>query len=282
MKNLLAVLFAVLVLASCDNRPSKDEYQVKQDSLMVNIQEKEKAMNDLVASLVAIDENVQKIKESEKIITLDVNKGGEMNKGVEERINGDVQQIYNLLLENKKKVEKLQSQLKNSRLDIKKLNILVENLSNQVKAQEEEIAQLKVLLEQKNIKIEGLTQSLDSLQTDNTATKENLTATTDKLYTAFYAMGSKKELIGQKLLTAGGLFTKAKLNPTDFNMDFFTKIDTRNTASIETHKVKVTILTNHPADSYRISGGDKAEKTVEILDKDKFWSLAKYLIIQAE
>lgn len=281
MKNLLLVLFAALVLASCDNRPSKDEYQIKQDSLMVNIQEKEKAMNDLVASLVSIDENVQKIKESEKIITLDVNKGGEMNKGVEERINNDVQQIYNLLKENKEKVAKMQKQLKNSRLDIKKLNVLVESLTNQVKAQEEEISQLKVLLEQKNIKIEGLTQSLDSLQGDNNATKEVLTETTNKLYTAFYAVGTKKELIGQKLLTAGGLFSKAKINPTDFNMDFFTKIDTRNTASIELHKKKVVVLTNHPTDSYKINGGD-GEKTIEILDKDKFWSLAKYLVIQAE
>ncbi len=281
MKNLFLLIFAVVVLASCDNRPSKDEYQVKQDSLMVNIQEKEKAMNDLVASLVEIDQNVQRIKEQEKIITLDVNKGGEMNKTVEERINNDVQQIYNLLLENKEKVAKLQKQLNNSRLDIKKLNVLVESLTNQVKAQEEEIAQLKTLLEEKNIKIEGLTQSLDSLQSDNTATKENLDETTNKLYTAYYAMGTKKELIAQKLLSAGGIFTKAKINPTDFNMDFFTKIDIRNTLVIDTHSKKVELLSNHPADSYNMVGGE-GEKTIQIIDKDKFWSLAKYLIIKID
>ena len=281
MKNLFLLIFAVVVLASCDNRPSKDEYQVKQDSLMVNIQEKEKAMNDLVSSLVEIDQNVQRIKEQEKIITLDVNKGGEMNKTVEERINNDVQQIYNLLLENKEKVAKLQKQLNNSRLDIKKLNVLVESLTNQVKAQEEEIAQLKTLLEEKNIKIEGLTQSLDSLQTDNTATKEDLNETTNKLYTAYYAMGTKKELIAQKLLSAGGIFTKAKINPTDFNMDFFTKIDIRNTLVIDTHSKKVQLLSNHPADSYNMVGGE-GEKTIQIIDKDKFWSLAKYLIIKID
>ena len=281
MKNLFLLIFAVVVLASCDNRPSKDEYQVKQDSLMVNIQEKEKAMNDLVASLVEIDQNVQRIKEQEKIITLDVNKGGEMNKTVEERINNDVQQIYNLLLENKEKVAKLQKQLNNSRLDIKKLNVLVESLTNQVKAQEEEIAQLKTFLEEKNIKIEGLTQSLDSLQSDNTATKENLDETTNKLYTAYYAMGTKKELIAQKLLSAGGIFTKAKINPTDFNMDFFTKIDIRNTLVIDTHSKKVELLSNHPADSYNMVGGE-GEKTIQIIDKDKFWSLAKYLIVQID
>lgn len=281
MKNLFLLIFAVVVMASCDNRPSKDEYQTKQDSLMVNIQEKEKAMNDLVTSLVEIDQNVQRIKEQEKIITLDVNKGGEMNKSVEERINNDVQQIYNLLLENKEKVAKMEKQLKNSRLDIKKLNVLVESLTNQVKAQEEEIAQLKVLLEEKNIKIEGLTQSLDSLQTDNTATKENLNETTNKLYTAYYAMGTKKELIAQKLLSAGGIFTKAKINPTDFNMDFFTKIDIRNTITIDTHSKKVELLSNHPADSYNMVGGE-GEKTIQIIDKDKFWSLAKYLIIKID
>ena len=281
MKNLFLLIFAVVVMASCDNRPSKDEYQTKQDSLMVNIQEKEKAMNDLVTSLVEIDQNVQRIKEQEKIITLDVNKGGEMNKSVEERINNDVQQIYNLLLENKEKVAKMEKQLKNSRLDIKKLNVLVESLTNQVKAQEEEIAQLKVLLEEKNIKIEGLTQSLDSLQTDNTATKENLDETTNKLYTAYYAMGTKKELIAQKLLSAGGIFTKAKINPTDFNMDFFTKIDIRNTLVIDTHSKKVQLLSNHPADSYNMVGGEDV-KTIQIIDKDKFWSLAKYLIIQID
>lgn len=281
MRNLLVVLFALLLITSCDNRPSKDEYQAKQDSLMVNVREKEKAIEDLVSSLVAIDENVQKIKEQEKIITLDVNKGGEMDKSVEERINNDVQQIYNLLLENKEKVKKLQSQLSNTRLDIKKLNVLVESLTNQVKAQEEEIAQLKVLLEEKNIKIEGLTQSLDSIKTDNTATKEVLSETTNKLYTAYYAVGTKKELKEQKLLTEGGLFTKAKINPTDFNTDFFTKIDIRNTTSIETHSKGVKVLSSHPADSYSIVGGE-GEKTINITNQDKFWSLAKYLIVQVD
>ena len=42
-----------------------------------------------------------------------------------------------------------------------------------------------------------------------------------------------------------------------------------------------TAYLTHPADSYSIVGGE-GEKTINITNQDKFWSLAKYLIVQVD
>jgi hypothetical protein len=64
-------------------------------------------------------------------------------------------------------------------------------------------------------------------------------------------------------------------------MNNFTKVDITKINEIPIMKKKVTIVTSHPANSYRIEGDKTADKLV-ILNATEFWSLSKVLVIVAK
>ena len=89
-----------------------------------------------------------------------------------------------------------------------------------------------------------------------TETKDELTQTTNELYTAYYILGSKKELKDQKILTSDGFLKKTKILSSDFSKDYLTQVDTRKTDTISLYTNKVKVLTNHPSESFTISEDD--------------------------
>jgi len=83
------------------------------------------------------------------------------------------------------------------------------------------------------------------------------------------------------IITAEGGFIgigKNKKLKQDFNDKFFTKIDITKTTQIPIPGKKPKIITNHPTESYKISGeGDSA--ILEIINANSFWKSSKYLVV---
>ncbi len=289
MKKIIFSLLLVASIVACNGPSSTKKLTEQKDSLVVANAEKDKILNDLASSLVAIDENLQAIKEKENLIEVNMSTPEGSSEVLQDKINNDIQDIYNLMLANKEKIAELEQQIKKSGSDNKNLTNLVSRLNKQLKEKSNEIIKLNELLNNKNIEIaslnftvEGMSQVIDSIRKSNEDTQAVLDSTTIELYAGYYAFGTKKELKEHNVISTEGLplIGKQKVLTEDFNEDYFTKVDIREVEEIPLFRPKYKILTNHPDGSYEIINGEEETKTIKILNKEDFWSISRFLVVQ--
>ncbi|MBR8535144.1 hypothetical protein KDU71_06210 [Carboxylicivirga sediminis] len=283
----LLTLSLLLALFGCQQKNGSSDSDKEMDSLRMLSMEKDRQMNNLVAALIEIDDNLQAIKEKENLITLNVASNETGGEALEERINRDIQVIYDLMLQNKEQISKLEKQLQQSGANNTNLNKLVKRLNSQLKDKTVEIIRLQQKLESQslqiddlNFTIEGLQIVLDSLEGVKYATQQALDETTEKLYRAYYVFGTKKELKEQEILSNDGFLSKAKLLAEGYSQDYFTTIDYRELDSLNVYMAKAKILSNHPESSYTLEASEEGAMVLKISDKESFWSMSRHLVIQ--
>lgn len=275
MKKFAYLLLMLPLLAACSGNDDAKE-KAKQDSINGVIQGKDKTISMKDTTIMGyirmindIQENLDSIKEKEKIIDAAKSEGNVQNQ--EEKIKSDLQAIYNKMSENKQKLAAMRSTLKSSNNKMADLQKMIDRLQEDVNAKDSEIVTLKEQLEQLNVQLSTLTTSYD------TQTKQ-LNATTNKLNSAWYAYGTRKELEKQGVITKEGGFIgigKADKLKADFNKSYFTQIDVTTTKEIQLGTGKsARLVTSHPTGSYTLSG-----TKLTINDADSFWSASKYLVV---
>ncbi len=105
----------------------------------------------------------------------------------------------------------------------------------------------------------------------------------EKLNTAYYALGTAKELTKNGVLTKeGGFIGLGKTQQVDFTKAYFTKVDIPGTNSIIIGAKKAKLITNPPIGSYKIEGENGNADKLTILNSKEFWSVSKYLVIVIE
>jgi hypothetical protein len=67
----------------------------------------------------------------------------------------------------------------------------------------------------------------------------------------------------------------------DIDKSLLTQVDITTVTSIPIMKKKATIISAHPASSYKIEGEKTADNLV-ILNQAEFWSLSKVLVISVK
>ena len=250
----------------------KDSIENVSSNLNGKLNEKDAAIQELVSSFNEIQENLNAIKEKEKIISKVTSDGDVKSK--EDQIKEDIQSIYDLMAKNKDRIGSLSKKLKNSKLQIDGLEKMIENMQATLSLKDSEIEELKT-------KIEGLNVELSSLTTNYKAVENESNQKTEIINTAFYAIGTSKELKENNVITKeGGIIGLGKTTKlsSDFNKEYFTKINIEKTTSINLGAKKIKILTTHPSNSYKLIGEKPIEK-LEITNTKEFWSASKYLVI---
>jgi len=258
-----------------EKNPLADSLALVNGSLNGELSEKEVALQEFVSSFNEIQENLNAIKEKEKIVSSS-SKSGDV-KSKEEAIKEDIQAIYDLMSKNKKRLGTLTKKLKNANSKIAGLEEMIATLQAQVEAKETEIGNLKAQLESKDIELSNIVMNLESVQGESAAK-------TAKINTAYYAFGSSKELKEKNVITKEGGFIgmgKSTKLKTDFNKEYVTKIDASQITSINIGAKKANIITTHPSSSYKLVGDKKVEK-IDILNSEDFWGSSKYLVIVTE
>ena len=94
--------------------------------------------------------------------------------------------------------------------------------------------------------------------------------------TAWYVFGTKKELTDQRIIEGG------KVLQSNFNKNYFTKIDIRVDKNIKLYSKSVKILTLHPSSSYTLTRDANKQYELTITNPQIFWSTSKYLVIQVK
>jgi DNA repair exonuclease SbcCD ATPase subunit len=210
------------------------------------------------------------------------------NANRREEIKNNLSAIKARLAANSRLLAQMEKRLKSSNSDNKVLNNTIARLKEHISQQESRIAELQGQLEQANQQITSLTgqvqETQEQLASESAAKEEaqqQVVETTNELNTVYYAIGTNKELKQQGLLEKKFLGS-TKVMKGDFNASYFTKADLRTLSSIPTQGKKVKIWSNMPANSYEIVTNSNGNKTINILDATKFWSLSHYLIIQID
>ncbi len=278
MKKLLIFLIPV-VLVACGPNKNERKLMSETDSLHQAMVGKDSAIYAFLNTFNAIEGNLQAIKEKENLVTMNASKP-ESDVSREEQINNDIQAIYDMMLENRAKLARLERQLKTANNKNKDLETAIEVLTNRLAEKDAEITRLLGELEALNIKVEALNYSIDTLTQLNEEKDAAIAAKTESLNTAFYIIATEKELKSMKIIDKKGSLGGKKLNQ-NFDKSLFKKIDITNTRGLDLNAKKVKLVTTHPQSSYILEGEKPITKLV-ITNPDEFWSISKYLIIVIE
>src|SRR3990172_1702572 len=286
MKKLIyCLLFTVycLLFFSCGNgnedavNPYEDSLKNVNNNLSGQVVAKDSAIFGFIRAFNEIQDNLDVIKEKEKLLTTS-SQTGELDQNQKDKIIADIQAIYDLMVKNKQKLSSMNKKLKKANLRISEFETMIERLNNQIAEKDVEISELKNQLEKLNIELSEVALNYEAAQ-------EMLEEKTDKLNKAFYAFGTSKELIKQGILTKEGGFIgmgKAQKLKNDFNKSYFTQIDATETTSIALACKKAKLVTSHPTGSYKIEGPEGKVERLSITNSDEFWSASKYLVIVVE
>ena len=284
MKKTIFYVFVLLpLLFSCTgNQEELKKLKAENEQLELNAREKDEIINDFIQTFNEIEDNLAVIKEKENIIRVNAGEGDNISSDAKDRINEDVLAIYKLMLKNKKKLAELNNKLDAADVKVAEFQKLVSRLNKRIEEKNKEIASLRSELAAMHINIENLGGQIDSLEQESHKKSQIIDEQTEELNTAYYVFGDKKELKEHEVITKQGGFIGiggiAKLKG-DFNQDYFTKIDIRETLEIPISAKKVKIITTHPEGSYELSENEGITEKIIINDPEKFWSVSKYLVI---
>jgi chromosome segregation ATPase len=283
MKKILGLLLCVLTLASCGGRgESKKSLQAMNDSLMVELMQREAETNELMSIFNEVQEGFRQINSAENRVDFTRGTISENAISARQQITADIEFITSTMAENKKQINKLQDMLSKSRGNVAELRKAVAQLTQELAEKTQRIEELQGELASKNIRIQELDAAVTTLTADKeqlaaaNAAKSKVVAEQDRnLNAAWFVFGTKAELKKQKILQKGDV-----LKSTDFNKDYFTQIDIRTQKEIKLYSKHASLLTTHPDKSYQLEKGDEGLLVLKITDVTDFWSVSKYLVIQ--
>ncbi|MGI6222750.1 MAG: hypothetical protein ACOYJG_04005 [Prevotella sp.] len=279
MKKLLffACLLAVF-FASCNNKGAQQGLTSAQtDSLSKIIEQKDNELNDMMGTLNEIEEGFRQINEAENRVTIAKDGEGANKK---QQIRENIKFISERMAHNRELIKKLQEQLRTSSIKGDQFKTTINNLTKQLQEKDQQLQQLREELDAKDIHISELDETINNLNTDvsnlktESADKSKTISTQDHLLnTAWYVFGTKKELREQRILEGN------KVMRGNFNKNYFTKIDIRNTREIKLYSKSATIKTIHPSGSYTLERDANKQYVLRITNPQNFWSTSKYLVI---
>ncbi len=289
MKQLLFSLVFVSMLMSCGNGSEMEQLQAERDSLMLIANNKDESINEFIQAFNEIEANLETIKQKENIISLKTHGDIELDETAKDKINDDILAIYELMKRNDNKLTSLKNKLRKANIKASEFEKMIQRLTNQLEAKSVEVntlkndlARLNIDIDNLNLKIANLNTNMDTLLAEGEAKDELIEVQDQKLNTAYYVFGTKKELKSNNVITSeGGFIGIGRMDKLmeNFNKDYFQTIDIRTTTSIPLLTKKAELITTHPANSYFFAGSTQIDSLV-IKDPVKFWSVSKYLVIK--
>ena len=279
MKKLMIVAVCALAVVSCNDGVKQANLIAGQqrDSLNQIIAQKENELSDMMATLSDIEEGFREITEAQSRVALA--KQGEGTNSAQ-RIRENMQFIRNTMKQNKELINKLKQQVREGSFKSEQLKKIVEGLTQQMEEKDRQLTALREELDRKDIHIAELDEQVADLNTsvnnltEETTKKTQTINTQDKqLNTAWFVFGTKKELKEQKILDDGEVLRS------NFNKEYFTKIDIRIDKEIKLYSKSAQMLTDHPSSSYTLQRDANKQYILRITDPQLFWSTSKYLVI---
>lgn len=284
MKRIILGIAMIAALASCNK---KDEAQIAQleaekTALLNETITKDSTINTYFESLNQIEANLAEIKSREAIISKETSKGGELSTDVRAKVNEDIKLINDLMKKNKRTISWLRSQLKDSNFKIVELQKMLEKMTVQLAEKDSTINVMKADLARLNFSVQALNDTLSSIKLANQQMASEIGSKTVQINTAYFIVGTEKQLIAKNIITKQGGFLgfgKSLKVVGNVQPESFQEIDIRTLNSIPLKGKDISIISTHPTDAYQVVGTDKKVEEFVITNSTKFWEKTKYLVI---
>lgn len=280
MKQLkLFACLALLLLGACTGKKSSPDLanMEQNDSLQRIIAQRDSEINDMMSTLNEIQEGLSAINQAENRLSI-AREGEGANKTAQ--IKENIKFIANTMARNRELMKRLQQQLRESRFNGDELRKTISNLTQQLDDKAQELQRLKAELDAKDIhiaeldeKIDNLNDNVENLQTDAQEKAQTISNQDKQLNTAWFVFGTKKELKEQHIMENG------KVLQSNFNKNYFAKIDIRIDKEIKFYSKSARILTMHPSGSYTLTPDVNKQYVLRITNPQLFWSTSKYLVV---
>lgn len=280
MKQLkLFACLALLLLGACTGKKSSPDLanMEQNDSLQRIIAQRDSEINDMMSTLNEIQEGLSAINQAENRLSI-AREGEGANKTAQ--IKENIKFIANTMARNRELMKRLQQQLRESRFNGDELRKTISNLTQQLDDKAQELQRLKAELDAKDIhiaeldeKIDNLNDNIENLQTDAQQKAQTISNQDKQLNTAWFVFGTKKELKEQHIMENG------KVLQSNFNKNYFAKIDIRIDKEIKFYSKSARILTMHPSGSYTLTPDVNKQYVLRITNPQLFWSTSKYLVV---
>ena len=280
MKKIIYIVALAACMAACNDKPQQnipDQAQLRADSLQRVVDQKDSEINDMLTTLNEIQDGFRIINAAEGKVAV-IKDGEATNKT--ELIRQNIRNISDAMQHNRDLIAKLQQQVRESSVRSEQLKTTIEGLVAQLAEKDTQLQQLQAELQQKDIHIAELDQTVSNLnndvsklQSESSSKSETISAQDTQLNTAYYVFGTKKELETQNI------YQKGKVLQSNFNKNYFTKIDIRIDKEIKLYSKSAQILTAHPSSSYTLTQDANQQYVLRITNYQQFWSTSKYLVV---
>lgn len=288
---LLSMIFAVAFVSCVEHSGKYKELKAQLDSLQREYGIQSDELDEVFAVLNEVEQGLQSIRESENIITVQAQSKEGLNvpAGSKERVKSDMQAISKAIEQYKEQIEKLkrdnriqsaqfQKRLSAISAELEKKSELIESLTARLNEKDVQLAVKTEQIASLDMVVSNLKEEVEALSKNRDELKEKVASQDRELYSVYYIVATKAQLIEAGVLTKGGLFKSAKVSYQS-EQSSFVRIDYREITSINTNAGRAKVLSVHPGDSYsleKING----EVILSISNPERFWEQTKYLVIQ--
>lgn len=288
MKKLLGIISIATVIYGCGGPDYKSEVErmmKERDSLMTQYDAKDSMINGYMQDIAEIQASIENLTQQEAMINKSDMNNPEASTTAKQNILNNVESIKQLIEENKNKLADLQAKIRRSNVKITEMEKIISGLNDQLAMRDSSINSLNEKVVALNGTITNMQGEIDNVKAENQVKANEIADKTTKLHTAYYTVGTYKELRDKKVLSKQGGFLgigKAKSMVPDFNQNAFTQIDYTSTKTISINKKDAKLVSTHPSGTYKIQKANEKVTSIEITDPENFWKASKYLVVVAE
>jgi len=294
LSGVLIVLVVIVSVVIHNNKNRIDMLNLKNSGLTLTLKERDSLVSELAGTFDEIEQNLTFVRNKRGNITI---AGQEGAKNQKEVLVADIKLMNEMLEESSIKIEELEKKLKSSGIEIKSFRNKIALLNKSIEEQNNSIMQLTAELEKRDYKIaamdgtivklnEDLASRDDSIQSKSQIIAQKTQTITEKeneLNKAFFAAGTKKQLIEKGVISTDGGFlgiAKSKSIRDDFNPGSFTQLDMRNTNQFPINAKRAKLISEHPLNSYKLVEENDKIAYLEIEKPEEFWKLTRFVIVE--
>lgn len=285
MKKIVYYVIAatIIVMAtSCNGGSASMKEQL--DSLQTAYEQRNADYNELNEYLGVIATGLDSISLQEGQL-LKNDEGPTLNR---EQIKKNLDSFQQTLQNQRERIAVMEKKLQTNQKYSAHLRSIIATMKQQLAQKDEEIANLRKLVDDKNVDIARLKENVQNLQQRNemqagliASQAETIMSKESTLNTVYIKIGTKKELKNAGLLD-GGFLKKTKVDFDKIDKSAFKAVDKREIGQIDLGNAKkAKVMTPQPEGSYRIDQAGKST-ILSITDKEKFWAVYDFVIIQID
>ena len=282
-----AILILLVTFFGCGNQQKVDELTEENQTLKSKVKllaeqsnMKDEFVEEYTKTVNDIYDNLENIRKREGFITK-YSKNVEKDKeaSIKDKMLQNIASMDSYIKNSKSQLKQLKSKIKNSQVKSSSFEEMVETLSRTIEEKETHIIELKE-------QVDKLYMQVAEVEEDLQKSNEIIEEQTEKINTAYYVIGTNKELKNKKIIAEKGgflWFGKTKILASDLKKTDFTTTDISDTDSISIKQnIKdIKIISNHNPESYHLTKKDEDKTVLEIIDPDEFWKM-KYLVVLAK